>query len=63
MVHISGGSEQVSIWFRKNGLDIPDSTTDVALKGNGSEDVAAWNYVISMNAGDYFELIFLAIRQ
>lgn len=54
----SGGTHQVWIWFRKNGTDIPDSTTRVTVEGNNTAVVAAWNYALSMNAGDYVELMW-----
>ena len=54
----SGGTHQVWIWFRRNGTDIPDSTTRVTVEGNNTAVVAAWNYALSMNAGDYVELMW-----
>ncbi len=40
-----GGAETVvSIWLRKNGVDVPDSDTDVTLVANGQKVVAAWNF-------------------
>ena len=52
----SGSAETVSIWLRKNGVDVPRSCTDVTL--NLSEyTVASWNFVESFVANDYFELM------
>jgi hypothetical protein len=28
------------------------------LQGNNAEEVAAWNFLLEMNAGDYFELMW-----
>jgi hypothetical protein len=53
---ISGGVGLVFIWVRVNGIDIPDSATQIRIQGNNAETVAAWNFVLSLNAGDYFEL-------
>jgi len=49
------------VWPRVNGTDIPYSNTKVQLEGLGTTDTpAAWNFVLPMNAGDYFELMWAA---
>lgn len=53
-----GGVGLIYIWLRKNGTDVPDSTTQVRIQGNNAETVAAWNFLLQMNAGDYFELMW-----
>ena len=54
----AGGVGLIWIWLRKNGADIPDSTTQIRIQGNNAETVAAWNFLLQMNAGDYFELMW-----
>lgn len=54
----SGGVGLIFIWPRVNGIDIPDSATQIRIQGNNAETVAAWNFVLPVNAGDYFELIW-----
>lgn len=54
----SGGVGSVFIWARINGVDIPDSATKIRIQGNDAETVAAWNFVLSVNVGDYFELVW-----
>lgn len=54
----SGGIGLIYIWLRKNGTDVPNSTTQVRIQGNNAETVAAWNFLLQMNAGDYFELMW-----
>jgi hypothetical protein len=46
------------IWLRKNGVDVVDSAGRVRTKGNDFATVAAWNYLLEMNQGDYFELMW-----
>lgn len=53
-----GGSGNVYIWYRINGADIANSATIVTLAGSSSAVVAAWNFVVELNAGDYFELVW-----
>ena len=48
------------IWLRKNGVDVPASAGQVRTKGNGDASIAAWNYLLEMNQGDYFELMWAA---
>jgi hypothetical protein len=54
----SGGVGLVWIWLRKNGVNVPDSAGQIRIQGNSSEILAAWNYVIQLNAGDYIELMW-----
>ena len=54
----SGGLGAVYIWPRINGVDIPASATKIRIQGNNAETVAAWNFVLTVNAGDYFELMW-----
>jgi hypothetical protein len=51
-----GGKDSVFIWPRINGVNVPNSTTKVVIQGSTDEVVAAWNFVLVMEAGDYFEL-------
>ena len=52
----SGGVGVVDIWYRLNGADVANSATRIRIQGNNAETVAAWNFLVRMNAGDYFEL-------
>ena len=54
----AGGVGLVWIWLRKNGTDIPNSTTQIRIQGNNAETVAAWNFLLEMGPGDYFELMW-----
>jgi hypothetical protein len=48
------------VWLRKNGVDVPASAGRIRTKGNGFAAVVAWNYLLEMNQGDYFELMWAA---
>ena len=52
----AGGKGLVYIWPRINGVNVPDSTTKVSIQGSTDEVVAAWNFLLVIQAGDYFEL-------
>lgn len=54
--------DNVTIWFRKNGTDIPYSAgiATIPSKHGGGPGTAiiSWNLVEPMNAGDYMQLFF-----
>ena len=53
--------KNVYIWARINGVDVPNSATVVTLAGLTNDAfVAAWNFVLKLNTGDYFELMWAA---
>lgn len=54
------GTDNVYIWLRKNGTDVPESAGDITLAGNGAKTIAAWNYVVSATAGDYYQLMWMS---
>jgi hypothetical protein len=54
----AGGVGLVWIWLRKNGVNVPDSAGQIRIQGNNAEILAAWNYIIQLNAGDYIELMW-----
>ena len=50
----------IYIWLRKNGLNVPNSATELAVQGTLSEVVAAWNFVVQSESNDYYELMWSA---
>lgn len=54
----SGGVGLVWIWLRKNGTNVPDSAGQIRIQGNDAETLAAWNYLVRLNAGDYVEIMW-----
>ena len=53
----SGGSASaVYFWPRINGVNVPNSATKVVIDGPNAEVVPAWNFLLLLKAGDYFEL-------
>lgn len=54
----------VTIWFRVNGTDVPNSATQITIPARKSASVygymvAAWNIFLDMNANDYVEIIWI----
>lgn len=54
----SGAAGHAYIWARINGVDVANSASEVAIQGTTAENIAAWNFVLSMNATDYFQLMW-----
>lgn len=54
--------DNVTIWFRLNGVDIPYSagiaTVPAIHAGDPGTAIISWNLVQPMNAGDYIQLLF-----
>jgi hypothetical protein len=55
----AGATANIWIWPRINGVNVPDASSKVSIQGTTAESVPAWNFVLAMNAGDYFELVWL----
>jgi hypothetical protein len=53
-----GGSPDVHIWLRKNGSNMTYSNTGISIQNQNQKYVAAWNFVESLIAGDYLELVW-----
>lgn len=53
-----GNTKQIDIWIRKNEVDVPWSNTGLAVQANANKLVAAWNFFVSLNAGQYVELMW-----
>ena len=56
-------SEDIDIWFRKNGTNVDGSNKRFGLSarksaGSPSHMVAAMNFFIELNANDYVEVVF-----
>lgn len=52
----SANEQEVDIWLRKNGVDVDWSNTIVNLSGSNAEIVAAWDWAVRANAGDYVQI-------
>ena len=51
-------SDSVDIWLEINGSPMPNSNTTVYLEKNQARYVAAWNFMVRLEAGDYAELMW-----
>lgn len=57
----NNGTDQIYIWFKKNGVNVPDSATSIDITrsgGTGGKLVAAWNFLIPLSGSDYLEIVW-----
>jgi len=56
----NSGTDAVDIWLRKNGVDVPGSGGKIILTGAAAASaiIAAWNYVLDIVAGDYYQIMW-----
>jgi hypothetical protein len=54
--------EDVSIWIRKNGVDVAGSTGYCSIPnshgGINGHAIVSWNYLLDIVAGDYYQLVW-----
>lgn len=55
------GTDFVDIWLRKNGQNVPMTDTELRSWGNDDRQVAAWNFFVQADAGDYYELAWQSL--
>jgi hypothetical protein len=53
-----GSSHLIHIWLRKNGIDLPNTTTKITTVSNSKYLVAAWNFFIDLNTNEYCEIMW-----
>ena len=52
------GNDSVDVWLAKNGSNIDWSSGRDWLYGNDSKHVIGWNFIITLAANDYIELMW-----
>lgn len=59
--NVDTAPQDVSVWLRINGVDVPGSTGLLGFParksaGDPYHDIKGWNFFLALNAGDYVEL-------
>lgn len=54
----TGGTGLFWVWPRINGVDVPDSNSQVQIQGNNAEQLVTLGFFFELNAGDYVEVMF-----
>jgi hypothetical protein len=62
--NIDNSNQDVVVWLRKNGTDIPDSSGTVGVPpfkaGSNGQVIASWNYYVPISANDFIQLCWRA---
>ena len=54
----SGGTARFWIWPRLNGVDVPNSASEIQIQGNDSEIFSAANFFLDLKARDYVQFMW-----
>jgi hypothetical protein len=58
--NIDNQLQDISIWLKQNGTDIPGSTGYISIPAKAgaieAHEIVGWNYYVSMAANDYIEI-------
>jgi hypothetical protein len=61
LLSFSNQIDNVTIWFKQNGLDVPNSAGIVSIPsthaGGPGAAIVSWNLVLPLNAGNYVQLM------
>lgn len=56
--HVTSGAAIAYVWLRKNGTNEPWTNTRYDITANNPYAVAAWNFFVDAQAGDYYEIMW-----
>lgn len=61
--NVENAQQDATIWFRINGVDVPNSATQITVPARKSANVygyavAAWNIMLDMTASQYVEIVW-----
>lgn len=54
----SGATGNIYIWLRKNGTNVANTATTIAIQGTAARTVAAWNFIIQLEPTNYVQLMW-----
>ena len=62
--NVENTQEIVTIWFRVNGVDVPNSATNITIPSRKNAfingyGVASWNIFLDLTANQYVEIVWL----
>jgi len=51
-----GGTDLADIWLVRNGVNYPDTNSQISITGGLGVLVASWNFTLALNAGDNIQV-------
>lgn len=63
-VNVENAQHDVTIWFRVNGVDVPNSASQITVPARKTSNIygyalPAWNIFLDMNANDYAQIVWV----
>jgi len=58
MLHTANAASTAEIWLRVNEIDVPLSNTVFTFAKKDDKYVAAWNFMVDLNANDFVQLMW-----
>jgi hypothetical protein len=49
------GTDDINVWFKKNGVNIPNSAFNLTLVGGSAAQLATTPWIVTLAVGDYIE--------
>jgi hypothetical protein len=59
-IKTDAGNDDIYIWLRQDGQDVPESGGIITVAGNNGKIVSGWNYVVQATASSTFTLMWAA---
>lgn len=56
----TGGASVANVWLRKNGTDVANTARALQTAGSGDKRQLAWQGLVTLDSGQYFELVWSA---
>ena len=60
MFHTANEASTADIWLRVNGNNVPDSNTQFTFARKDDKYVAAWNFMVDLQANDFIQLMWFS---
>lgn len=51
-------NKEVSVWLRKNGVDIPNTNSTITVINNNRFNITLFNFTLTLDANDYVQTAF-----
>lgn len=58
IISASASTKKIWIWPRINGVDVPNTNSEITITGSNTVLVPSWEWALSLNKNDYFQLMF-----
>ncbi len=57
-VKTDSSNDDIDVWIVKNGSNVPFTNSSATVTGNNGKIIAAWNFMIPVDSGDYIQFFW-----